>query len=995
VIVTGASAQASSIGQAGSLPPDRFFRHFTDDDGLPSGVVFALAQDSSGFLWIGTAGGLARYGGRNVELVRPDLFGGGIHHLATSSSGDLAVVERGRRELWIRRAGEEFERASGPDGDPVRNVHWIQFDGGDTLWVIGEDGSLSRWGQSGRWLPSLAGVVEFEGERLVRAFRQTDGRFLSATRDSEGMVSLWRLHDGHVPERLASVVGFDIPAATVARDGSVWFGVTASGLGSVYRIRDGRPVRVVSTDHRVVDLVARGDRVYASDAVGLRILGEEGRAESIATLQGVQAGGPLLLDRESSLWLGTSVGLLQYPEPETTTWGVRHGLAGAHAEYVVVSPMGTWLSAWQGLGLLEATGGQGRWRARDVQDTYAAAAATRMCVDGDGSTWFQTTADKGRTSRVLSVGMGALRQHQQVRRTIDCHVTEDGSILILADDTIHRASSGRGLEPLGAVATNEGSAEGWITAKGDRVYVAREPEVCDASIAALAKDDAAAWTCSPLPDAGEFKDLAVVEGPDGKTELWLASFSGGVLHGVDGEWRRVAAMKEVPQRATNGLFVSPRGGIWAFGFGFVVRLAPVDGEWAIVERLGGWQGVAGEIRSLWEERDGTLWLASWRGVTRVPATARSNPGAAPSTQLVALRVDGALRPRGTTAIPPGHRVVEIEFAAGALRDPRRVRYRVRLDGVEWTETHDPVLSLAGIGPGNHEVEAAASLDGLLWGPPRRLRFRVERPWYATGWALALGAALFLGIGVLAHRLRTAHLVDLERQRTRIAMDLHDELGAGLGSLGILGGVLADGSAPVEEQKKLGELIARTAAELGGSLHDIVYSLRTGEARIESLTEQLTSRGHTLFAANGVQFLATVDHQPRGVIAPSVSRHAYRIGMEALHNAARHAHASHVELGIAPGDREGRIHLWVQDDGHGIDTATLAEPGGMGLVAMRRRAEAIGGELSVESKPGVGTRVEVHFNALGGRGRHERRQLTRRGARMGSEGAGADMNGANP
>jgi signal transduction histidine kinase len=612
-----------------------------------------------------------------------------------------------------------------------------------------------------------------------------------------------------------------------------------------------------------------------------------------------------------------------------------------------------------------------------------------MCVDGDGTTWLQTTAEGGRTSRVLSIGSGALRRHRPVRRPIACTATGDGSVLILADDTVYRATPGRELERLGALMGYEGGAAQHIAAAGDRVHVAREPDVCDASTSALATDGQAAWTCSPMPDAGEVRDLAAVDGPDGKPELWLASFSGGVLHRVDGEWRRVAAMKEVPQRATNGLFVSPRDGIWAFGFGFVVRLAPVDGRWAIVERLGGWQGVTGEIRSLWEERDGTLWLASWRGVTRVPASARSGPGAAPSTQLVALRVDGEQRPRGTTVIPSGHRVVEIEFAAGALRDPRRVRYRVRLDGVEWTETHEPVLSLAGIGPGDHEVEAAASLDGLLWGPPRRLQFRVERPWYATGWALTLGAALVVGIGVLAHRLRTAHLVGLERQRTRIAMDLHDELGAGLGSLGILGGVMADGSAPPEEQQRLGELIARTAAELGGSLHDIVYSLRTGEARIESLTEQLASRGQTLFGANGVQFSAAVGDQPHGVIAPSVSRHAYRIATEALHNAARHADASHVELGIAPGDRNGRIRLWVQDDGRGIEAATLAEPGGMGLVAMRRRAEAIGGDLSVESEPGAGTRVEVRFHSLGRGGRHERRRFSRRGDAKGSDHEGAE------
>jgi signal transduction histidine kinase len=312
-------------------------------------------------------------------------------------------------------------------------------------------------------------------------------------------------------------------------------------------------------------------------------------------------------------------------------------------------------------------------------------------------------------------------------------------------------------------------------------------------------------------------------------------------------------------------------------------------------------------------------------------------------------------------------VVEIQFAAAALRDPRQLRYRVRLDGVEWTETREPVLRLAGIAPGPHEIEAVASLDGVTWGPSRMVQFRVAHPWYANGWALAAGAALLLGTATVAHRLRTARLIDLERQRTRIAMDLHDELGAGLGSLGILGSVVADESAPQHERQRLGEQIARTAAELGASLHDIVYSLRTGEARIESLAEQLASRGRTLFSATGVRFQTAV-HRPHGVIAPSISRHAYRIGVEALHNAARHAQAACVQLGIEKGSRDNAIRIWVQDDGRGIEPGVLAEPGGMGLVTMRRRAEAIGGVLRIEAMPDGGTRVELHFDAHGRRRR---------------------------
>jgi signal transduction histidine kinase len=324
-------------------------------------------------------------------------------------------------------------------------------------------------------------------------------------------------------------------------------------------------------------------------------------------------------------------------------------------------------------------------------------------------------------------------------------------------------------------------------------------------------------------------------------------------------------------------------------------------------------------------------------------------------------------PATDAVLPPDHRAIEVEFTAGVLRDPHRARYRTRLDDVDWTETPEPVLRIARVPAGDHVVEVAASLDGLQWGEPYRLEFRVERAWYARAWVFATGAALLLALALVAHRLRTAHLIGLERQRTSIAMDLHDELGAGLGSLGILGGVVAQGTAPSSAQRQMGDIIARTAAELGESLHDIVYSLRTGEARVEHLAEQVVSRGRTLFAGNGVHFTAHLAAPTNnGGVAPSVSRHAYRIAVEALHNAARHANAANIEVGLATNGRNGRLRLWVEDDGRGIDQDALSEPGGMGLITMRRRAEAIGGTLTIESPAGSGTRITLDFDPHGRR-----------------------------
>jgi signal transduction histidine kinase len=89
---------------------------------------------------------------------------------------------------------------------------------------------------------------------------------------------------------------------------------------------------------------------------------------------------------------------------------------------------------------------------------------------------------------------------------------------------------------------------------------------------------------------------------------------------------------------------------------------------------------------------------------------------------------------------------------------------------------------------------------------------------------------------------------------------------------------------------------------------------------------------------------------------AVEEGLYRIAHEALNNCLKHAHAGHVTVNVSRQDQ--RVTLTVADDGVGFDPATVREVGGLGLSAMAERAARLGGRLSVDSRPGEGTRVCV-------------------------------------
>jgi signal transduction histidine kinase len=185
------------------------------------------------------------------------------------------------------------------------------------------------------------------------------------------------------------------------------------------------------------------------------------------------------------------------------------------------------------------------------------------------------------------------------------------------------------------------------------------------------------------------------------------------------------------------------------------------------------------------------------------------------------------------------------------------------------------------------------------------------------------------------------------------MDLHDELGTGLGSIGMLAGVAAREGLDSTEQRRLVREIANLSGLLGSGLRSLVWSLRSGRAGLAELGAQLADHARRLFPGDlpalSVQLPVDAAAMP---LAPELRRHVLLLALESLHNVARHAQATRVTLALeAIGTG---LKLSVTDDGRGFDPDS--ESIGAGLESMRRRAAAIGAALDIASAPGQGTRV---------------------------------------
>ncbi|HSH46079.1 MAG TPA: ATP-binding protein [Longimicrobiales bacterium] len=929
-------------------------RRFAEDQGLDVPPVHALVTDRAGAIWIGTTGGLYRFDGSEFRQWSPDGTPSAVVRLAASHDGRVAAQFVSGRIIQVSRDGTSS--LPDPPGGWAPDVRTVAYDADGALWSVIGDGTLARYTTDG-WKAMDGGT--FAGQAVRRVVSHPAGVLLVLTD-----AGLWEL-DPSLPRARHR---FDAPVMDVAPAAGGRL-LLLTHDSRVIELADGRSREVAShaagdlPQGRPIALVERKGTIWVAldrFLVALR----EGRApEVLGARDGLDSGGPLLVGPEGSLWVGGFAALYQFPEPETTIWNERAGLPGPHARFIARSGDGLWVTTWQGTRLIRADEG---YRVLEVPGVRS---SSRPCVDPLGTTWFATTRGVVRVSGDQVVGRLPIQA-----TFLSCAPATDSSSWIGASRGLFLASGSTGsLEAVEALPADMRRIEAVLQDRAARLWITDGARVCHAAAArvrAAAGTPATrtgghhpvAWSCEPLPEPGDA--AALLEVRDGT--LWLATRHAGVLtRGPDG-WMPLRANADLPTRDVFALVPSPSGGVWMAGHGILQRVRPGGPEgWTVLETPGPGNGLpAAKGADLVEDKDGGLWITTSVGLVHLPPGARELGLEPPPVLLVDARVDVDPVPlTSALELPADRNRLELRFAALSFREPGRVRYQARLSPDDpWVGTLGrPSVRWVDLPPGHYRAEVRASLDGRLWSPdPARFEFSVLAPWYRTPWAFTLFAAT---IGLLlwaAYRARTAYLVGLERQRTRIAMDLHDELGSGLGSIGILAGLLPTGRIDEEQRDSVASEIATTAADLGSALADIVWSLDPRSATLEEVATRMAEHGDRLFAGDDVVFRV---HGPRewpGVKLPlPLRRNLLLIGLEALHNAARHSGARNVKLAWA--EVSGTWQLTISDDGIGLNGSAPADGRrGRGLPGMKRRTAEIGGRIEWRATPSGGTRVRLRF-----------------------------------
>jgi PAS domain S-box-containing protein len=247
-----------------------------------------------------------------------------------------------------------------------------------------------------------------------------------------------------------------------------------------------------------------------------------------------------------------------------------------------------------------------------------------------------------------------------------------------------------------------------------------------------------------------------------------------------------------------------------------------------------------------------------------------------------------------------------------------------------------------------------------------VNLRGEQLWLQTGWypvrddegtirAVSVFARNVTAQKATEQKLRAAEEnLRLERLRTRIAGDLHDDIGSTLSSTSIFNELLRREIAEVSPRgSELIDRIKGNLLDVQQALHDIVWTIDPNNDLLDNLLLRLQEHGNEVLEGSGVIVRSSFPETGEAIRLPmQIRRDIYLVFKEVIHNIVKHSHARKVAFD-AELDRQW-LRMTIADDGIGFDPPSLVE--GNGMRSIRRRCETAGGSVRVDSTPGRGTLI---------------------------------------
>ena len=295
--------------------------------------------------------------------------------------------------------------------------------------------------------------------------------------------------------------------------------------------------------------------------------------------------------------------------------------------------------------------------------------------------------------------------------------------------------------------------------------------------------------------------------------------------------------------------------------------------------------------------------------------------------------------------------------------------------IEWNEMYSVGVGTLGsahflsLPQGSYTFRVAGfDIFGNPKGPETTLTVLVPPPFWKTSWfwsvVATLAFAVVLGVSryvtwrrVRHEMLRLKSQQALDKERLRIAQDIHDDLGARITEISLASALAQKRTSLTPETSNDFQRISRMSQELVSALYETVWAVSPENDNLDALGNYLCQMVNHLCEQAQLPCRLTVSDLPRDVEVSSQTRHnVILVVKEAIHNVIKHSKASEVHLNVSFED--GFLAIEIRDTGCGFQADK--KPSGNGLVNMKRRLTDMGGTCVIQSRPSEGTRVQIRF-----------------------------------
>jgi signal transduction histidine kinase/ligand-binding sensor domain-containing protein len=964
---------------------------FQKEQGLPQTPIRALCQTSDRYLWIGSEGGVTRFDGtRFVSFgVQEGLRTGAINAMLEDPDGRLWLGCEHGISFW---QGGAISAATLPEHFFGARTVALCRDGGGRLWAGTDRGLLLFEHNTFTVATSACGL----GSRRIRSLSRIHDGVLCVTADEAGVFRF----DTNGFIRIGGIDGNSVlrmPRQIVEdRDRNLWL---LAGEDSLFRLENTawQPVALAQNKTKLSIATITPDLTHGVwlglVSGGLLRINENGVVEDY-TPRGF-AGTTvrcMLPDNEGNMWIGTDSALNRIRPKVLFALGQSSGLGlGAVGAMTEVSPGVVWVA--------KPRDGTYRWDGR----TFSRLSLSHLSSRGADPTALITTSNGFCWAATTN---GLLLYKDPIAAADEVRVVPSSPRTIISLAEGHASDLWAGTEEGGLWRLKDGQ---WQL----------DPRLAQTRpIAALSLDSHGVWAGTKgnglfyLDDRGgmrRFEDPGIytinVLYVDAQDSVWIGTEDHGLSRLHDGKLQNYFGRTMLPKTICEIMDDSNRR-LWLGCDSGIVSV-----EKSALEQFFGQRAppvhahILNQVDGMLSERccggftpaglranRGLLWFPTIEGVAVINPQAEPTGTTPPSPILEEITVDGVpARPTLVVSpaasalananagrdvqgfqIGPGRHRVEFRYAQIKFDHPELTRFRYRLDGLDtdWIEAGARRTAFYSYLPaGNYAFRVAASgRDGAWVENVFAVPVFVGRYFWQSGWFIAISAlALVVSIAGTVRVLETAKLhrrleraereSALERERTRIAQDLHDQMGAKLCRISFLSEHARRAEIGSKDLKEQITSISDTSRDVLRSLDEIVWAVNPQKDTLEHLASYIGQYAHDYFQSTGVDCDLDIPTElPAYPVSSHVRHHLFLATHEALTNILKHSAATRAKLSMSTAN--DAFEISVSDNGKGFDTSSSSNSSGNGLINIFRRVEEIGGRYSVESQPGKGTAIRI-------------------------------------